>query len=554
MGKARTTETASSSDTSKKKDKQAASSKSYKHQSDSDSELQQEVYPGTHWPLDATLELYINYDAVKEIRAVKPDFYPMLFHLTKSDYSSVARALSKLPVIMDNLQARLDKMKGQTATSAEVKSTQPPKAVTPPVVKDLETAKKEVLKLLSNMTMNQNDVLELLDWIKTLVSKKKGRTGYHLCEQEKDDEHLKPLTRTQSKAVVRLVPCNIQTISDSKTVMTRAQEKNETKTEVKNDNKCPGTTNVKKHRKDASPIDDKKRPTREEVCDNIKEMAAAQILSQAENINKKQINNCTKDKLSNDKSPQDKIGTRKRGRPRKNLREVSGEDHESTHETMKKQKKTKSHRSTSPAVSLPSPGPPVLSPQTTISPSKFSLSTGTRENVQNTIKSVLNSKQQQAPPEVVEKVVPERGEWSQQTTQPVSVLDPPARNNFGPIPMCLYKVQPDSDVSPMDSSLDLVTPKIEIDNAEDDVSFEQCYLKREPGPSVESSVSASGITQKLAPIIKTICTGSVCGGDNCIHEHSVIVEDCDNPELDCVLEKFGRDAKEAEPIIIIDDI
>ncbi|XP_033740449.1 uncharacterized protein LOC117327523 isoform X2 [Pecten maximus] len=201
MGRTKTSDSSSSSETSKKRDKQATSSKSHQNDSDSDSDVKPQVYPGTHWPLDSTLELLINYDAVKEIRAVKPDFYPMLFYLTKSDYSSVARVLSKLPVIMDHLQARLDKGKVMTESQAPVtvKPTQPPKSVTPTVIRDLMSAKEEILKLLSNMCLNQKDADELLDWFNSFETKRKGRNGFHLDEQEKI-QHPKPVTRTYFKA------------------------------------------------------------------------------------------------------------------------------------------------------------------------------------------------------------------------------------------------------------------------------------------------------------------------------------------------------------------
>lgn len=535
----------------KKKDKQATSSKnrSCQNDSDSDTEALPQVYPGTHWPLDSTLELLINYDAVKEIRAVKPDFYPMLFYLTKSDYSGVAKVLSKLPVIMDHIQTRLDKAKGsvQSSSPPETKSAPPPKSVFPTAIRDLKTAKEEILKLLSNMCLNQNDASELLDWLTSFVTKKKGRTGFHLSEQEKAAEISKPVTRTQARTEEKLS-------SGSKTILTRGQEKQDGRqiSEKKHEDKSVGTVTYNRVRKDASPVENNIRPTREEIYANINQMAVAQTLTQTGRLRKKQTSNCPEDKSSNDG------GSKKRGRPKKTL--DSDEDNDSTIESGNKNKKAKTKsrpdksaspkpsKSVSPSLSLPSPNPPVLSPQQIGSPSRFSLSEDARQNASDVIKSILSKTQRSG------DIVGEKNMWSEQSLDPIPIPAPPLRNNFGPIPMCLYKVQSETDETPVNNPLEFVTPKIEIDNAEEEEPSGQRFVKIEAGlSSADCSVTASGITQKSTPIIKTICTGAVCGGDNCIYEHSVIVEDCENPDMDCVIETFSKEAKEAEPVIIIDD-
>ncbi|XP_033740448.1 uncharacterized protein LOC117327523 isoform X1 [Pecten maximus] len=356
-----------------------------------------------------------------------------------------------------------------------------------------------------------------------------------------------------------------QKLTSERSIVTRAQEKHDgrpvnVKKQVKSDSKCVGT--VKRPRKDASPEDKSRPPTREEIYENINKMAAAQILSKSDSVKTKKTAHCPEDKSQNQK-----IGTKKRGRPR--IVKESDDETNSALESPSKRTKTKSRlcKSVSPSVSLHSPSPPLLSPQPTTSPSRFRLSMGNIQTLSDDIKCVLNNKIQQSS-EVVEKYIGVEvknintgEEWSQHTPGPETLQGPqtpdpiqrqPIRSNFGPVPMCLYKVQTDTDETPMDNSLELVTPKIEIDIAEDE-SCGQCFVKVEPGLSTECSVTASGITQNSTPIIKTICTGPVCGGDNCMHEHSVIVEDCDNADTDCVQESFNQDAKEAEPVIIIDD-
>ncbi|OWF52464.1 uncharacterized protein LOC110447701 [Mizuhopecten yessoensis] len=569
MGRTRLSDT--SSDSSKKKDKQATSSKSCqndKDNSDSDSaDVQPQVYPGTHWPLDATLELYINYDAVKEIRGVKSDFYPMLFYLTKCDYSSVARVVSKLPVIMDHLQARLDKVKGLTQTSTSVEAKPAPPTTTP-LIRDLKTAKEEMLKLVSNMCLSQKDAGELLDWVKTLETKKKGRTGYQLCEQEVTEDLPKPVTRTQSKTEDKLSSSKIQTNSDSKPVSTNTKPVSTNsksvstnskpvsmRNQAKTDSKSDAKNTVKSPQKDAVPIGRKVRPpTGEEIFANINNMTVAQICTQANNANSKQVKKSLKDKTV--------ITTlRKRGRPpKRKFYQASDTDSETVTVSTKRKSKSRPSKSVSPAASESSSSQPILSSPTS-SPLKFSLSKGAKQHASDVIKDILNKQQQSS--EVGKRDIIAGDEWSQGTPQPVRIPTQPFRNNFGPVPMCLYRVQADTDVPTENDSLDLITPKIEIDNAEEDEPYGRCVVKMEVGnsdvsmlqssSSVESSVTASGLSQKLAPIIRTICTGPVCGGDNCVYEHSVIVQDCDSPEMDCVVESFVQEAKEAEPIIIIDD-
>ncbi|XP_063403761.1 uncharacterized protein LOC134687412 isoform X2 [Mytilus trossulus] len=158
---------------------------------------------GTTWPLDTSVEVTVNYDAAKEIRSVKKEFYPLLYHMTRADPRQMSNNICRSKVLLSYVKARVeqderskdrnrtrhlisqkeisDSKKGslgveerpdspmklrKTFTSAAVASS----------ITDLTDAKTEVLKLLTRASLKRQDFAKLLVWIQKL--KLCGKEGH----------------------------------------------------------------------------------------------------------------------------------------------------------------------------------------------------------------------------------------------------------------------------------------------------------------------------------------------------------------------------------------
>lgn len=69
----------------------------------------QNFHHGTTWPLDASLEVQVTYEGVKEVRSIKQQFFPLLFHLTRGEPENIAKAIAAIKPVYKILSDRFEK-------------------------------------------------------------------------------------------------------------------------------------------------------------------------------------------------------------------------------------------------------------------------------------------------------------------------------------------------------------------------------------------------------------------------------------------------------------
>ncbi|CAG2249331.1 unnamed protein product [Mytilus edulis] len=144
---------------------------------------------GTTWPLDTSVEVTVNYDAAKEIRSVKKEFYPLLYHMTRADPRQMSNNICRSKVLLSYVKARVEqdeRSKDRNRTrhlisQKEIRSLgveQRPdyESVSFLSPADLTDAKTEVLKLLARASLKRQDFAKLLVWIQKL--KLCGKEGH----------------------------------------------------------------------------------------------------------------------------------------------------------------------------------------------------------------------------------------------------------------------------------------------------------------------------------------------------------------------------------------
>ncbi|CAC5382622.1 unnamed protein product [Mytilus coruscus] len=158
---------------------------------------------GTTWPLDTSVEVTVNYDAAKELRSVKKEFYPLLYHMTRADPRQMSNCICRSKVLLSYVKARVEqdeRSKDRNRTrhlisqkeisdskkrslGVEDRPDSPMKlrktftsAAVASSITDLTDAKTEVLKLLARVSLKRQDFAKLLVWIQKL--KLCGKEGH----------------------------------------------------------------------------------------------------------------------------------------------------------------------------------------------------------------------------------------------------------------------------------------------------------------------------------------------------------------------------------------
>ncbi|XP_062612662.1 rho GTPase-activating protein gacU-like isoform X2 [Saccostrea cucullata] len=116
--------------------------KSESEDSDEQSKLPQ-FYKGTTWPLDAKVEVHVDYEEVKEVRKIKPPFLPLLYQLTRGEPENIAKAVNAIPPVHQLLKERFEKENKPEVKQEAVqdKHDKKPLVVNPKKV-DMATLKK----------------------------------------------------------------------------------------------------------------------------------------------------------------------------------------------------------------------------------------------------------------------------------------------------------------------------------------------------------------------------------------------------------------------------
>ncbi|XP_061192302.1 nucleolar protein dao-5-like [Saccostrea echinata] len=126
---------AQSNDSVKKKKIKKEESES--EDSDEQSKFPQ-FYKGTTWPLDAKVEVHVDYEEVKEVRKIKPPFLPLLYQLTRGEPESITKAVTSIQPVHQLLKERFVK---EDKPEVKQEPDKKPLAVNPKKV-DLATLKK----------------------------------------------------------------------------------------------------------------------------------------------------------------------------------------------------------------------------------------------------------------------------------------------------------------------------------------------------------------------------------------------------------------------------
>ena len=57
--------------------------------------------------LIATLfQILVQYEAVKEVRTVRQQFYPLMYHLTRIDIGNIAKSISSMKPVLEQIKAK----------------------------------------------------------------------------------------------------------------------------------------------------------------------------------------------------------------------------------------------------------------------------------------------------------------------------------------------------------------------------------------------------------------------------------------------------------------
>lgn len=128
------------------------------------------------------------------------------------------------------------------------------------------------------------------------------------------------------------------------------------------------------------------------------------------------------------------------------------------------------------------------------------------------------------------------------TAIPVNPVHPLSNAPHPPFPVSMVRTGVGSEEQlqeqlgqPDAEELELVTPKLEIDNAEEDIQYDfpENAGKNDQSESSLLSMEVDHIPDESDNIpggsfMKTTCTGHVCGGPRCTHKHEVVMGDSDS--------------------------
>ncbi|XP_022292240.2 uncharacterized protein LOC111103339 [Crassostrea virginica] len=170
---------------------------------DSLPEVGQQFHKGTTWPLDASLEVNVQYEGVKEARTVKQQFFPLLFHLTRGDPDSIAKAITAIKPVYKLLTERFEKEHKATASSSSCNAdVKPADAAVPQQNRVLTQA--EILRKIPHYRFRDSagKWLPKSLWKKAEILKKKAKLQSLMSSMEFSQETKEITEFSDAKAAI----------------------------------------------------------------------------------------------------------------------------------------------------------------------------------------------------------------------------------------------------------------------------------------------------------------------------------------------------------------